>query len=191
MFAGKVILLHKFETVTLHYIPSAATLMMMASNLLDIISLSKLSWLPCHKYAKDCKPSLEHLKSKSNICRLTLRFSDVSRGYRKGALGTNGLKKTILCQGSHLLQCFLLFCINCCRIRENGNRVNLFLTNGLILYPLKTPENQRFYGVFRGYKMKTLVRHKLHTGTKWVFLGIKTMHKTKLCLCSWLFHFWC
>ena len=36
--------------------------------------------------------------------------------------------------------------------------LNPFLANVPILYPLKTPENQRFSGVFRWYKMGTLVR---------------------------------
>ena len=34
--------------------------------------------------------------------------------------------------------------------------INPFLANVPILYPLKTPENQRFSGVFRAYKMGTL-----------------------------------
>ena len=34
--------------------------------------------------------------------------------------------------------------------------VNTFLVNVSILYPLKTPENLWFSGVFRGYKMGTL-----------------------------------
>ena len=37
--------------------------------------------------------------------------------------------------------------------------VNLFLANVPILYPLKTPENIRFSGVFRRYKMETLARN--------------------------------
>ena len=36
--------------------------------------------------------------------------------------------------------------------------LNPFLANVPILYPLKTPENQKFSGVFRGYKMGTLAR---------------------------------
>ena len=38
---------------------------------------------------------------------------------------------------------------------------NPLLINVLILYPLKTPENQWFSGVFRGYEMGTLVREEL------------------------------
>ena len=41
------------------------------------------------------------------------------------------------------------------------NLINPFLTNVPILYPLKTPENQRFSIVFRGYKMGTLARNGL------------------------------
>ena len=37
-----------------------------------------------------------------------------------------------------------------------------FLANVLILYPLKTPENRWFFGVFRGYKMGTLARNGLN-----------------------------
>ena len=40
--------------------------------------------------------------------------------------------------------------------------VNPFLANVPILYPPKTPENQRFSGVFRGYKMGTLARNGLN-----------------------------
>ena len=36
-----------------------------------------------------------------------------------------------------------------------------FLANDPILYPLKTPENLWFSGVFRGYKMGTLARNGL------------------------------
>ena len=42
-----------------------------------------------------------------------------------------------------------------------SRRVNLFLANGPILYPLKTPENLWLSGVFRGYKMGTLGRDRL------------------------------
>ena len=47
---------------------------------------------------------------------------------------------------------------------------NPFLANIPILYHLKTPENQRFSGVFRGYKMETLARNGL---TKRIFFQIK------------------
>ena len=40
--------------------------------------------------------------------------------------------------------------------------LNPFLANVHILYPLKTPENQRFSGVFRGYKMGTLAGNELN-----------------------------
>ena len=36
--------------------------------------------------------------------------------------------------------------------------INPFLANVPILYPLRTPENQSFSGVFRGHKIGTLVR---------------------------------
>ena len=39
---------------------------------------------------------------------------------------------------------------------RTGNYLNPFSVNVPILYPLKTPENQKFFGVFRGYKMGTL-----------------------------------
>ena len=38
-----------------------------------------------------------------------------------------------------------------------------FLTNLPILYPLKTPENQRFSVVFRGYEMRALARNGFTT----------------------------
>ena len=40
--------------------------------------------------------------------------------------------------------------------------LNLFPANVPILYPLKTPENQRFSGIFRGYKMGTLAGNGLN-----------------------------
>ena len=39
--------------------------------------------------------------------------------------------------------------------------INSFLANIPILYPLKTPENLWFSGVFWGYKMGTLARNGL------------------------------
>ena len=39
--------------------------------------------------------------------------------------------------------------------------INPFMANAPILYPLKTPENQRFSGIFRHYKMETLPRNGL------------------------------
>ena len=44
---------------------------------------------------------------------------------------------------------------------------NPFLANAPILYPLQTPENQRFSGVFRGYKIGTLARNVLNSKTYW------------------------
>ena len=41
------------------------------------------------------------------------------------------------------------------------NGINTFLASVLIFYLLKTPENQRFSGVFRGYKLGTLARNGL------------------------------
>ena len=42
--------------------------------------------------------------------------------------------------------------------------LNPFLANVPNLYPLKTPNNQRFSCVFRGYKMETLARNRLKIG---------------------------
>ena len=39
---------------------------------------------------------------------------------------------------------------------------NPFLANAPILYPLKTPVNQWFSGVFRGYKIGKLARNGLN-----------------------------
>ena len=41
-------------------------------------------------------------------------------------------------------------------------KVNPFLANILVLDHLKTPENQSFSGVFRGYKMSPLARNGLN-----------------------------
>ena len=42
---------------------------------------------------------------------------------------------------------------------EYAQHTNLFLTNILLPYPLKTSENQRFSDVFRGYRTGTLVEN--------------------------------
>ena len=44
--------------------------------------------------------------------------------------------------------------------------INPFLANFPILYPLKTPENLWFSGVFREYKMGTLARNRLKRCSK-------------------------
>ena len=51
--------------------------------------------------------------------------------------------------------------------------LNPFLVNVSILYPLKTPENQRFSGVFWGHKMGTLTKNGLNkeSWAKWVNHG--------------------
>ena len=43
----------------------------------------------------------------------------------------------------------------------NSEKINPFLANAPILYPLKTPENERFSDVFRGYKLGTLATNGL------------------------------
>ena len=40
--------------------------------------------------------------------------------------------------------------------------INPFLDNVLILYPQKTPENQKFSEILRGYKVGTLSRKELN-----------------------------
>ena len=44
---------------------------------------------------------------------------------------------------------------------KNIAHFNAFQANVPILYPLKTPENQRFSVVFRGYEIGTLTRNGL------------------------------
>ena len=64
---------------------------------------------------------------------------------------------------------------------------DLFLANVPILYPLKTPENQWFSGVFRGYKRATLVRNELtlkNPGKKWQFLKNKNGGFTLVLFCT-------
>ena len=43
----------------------------------------------------------------------------------------------------------------------NSEKINPFLANVPILHPLKTPENERFSDVFRGYKLGTLATNGL------------------------------
>ena len=45
-----------------------------------------------------------------------------------------------------------------------GNDFNTYLANVPILYLLKTPENQRFSGIFRGYKMRTYIFEEIQSG---------------------------
>ena len=52
-----------------------------------------------------------------------------------------------------------------------------FLANVSILYPLKTPENQRFSCVFRGNKMGTLDRNGLMTRFSFHLVSIILDHK--------------
>ena len=76
---------------------------------------------------------------------------------------TNRLLKPrfgILCKNLSLLSGHLLIVDTCYTVYYNST-FNPFLANLPILYPLKTLENQRFSGVFRGYKMETLARNRL------------------------------
>ena len=52
-------------------------------------------------------------------------------------------------------------------------KINSFLADVSILYPLKIPENQSFSGIFRGYKMRTLARNGLIVHTSEVILSNK------------------
>ena len=49
---------------------------------------------------------------------------------------------------------------------------NPIVTNVPILYPLKTPENLRFSGVFRGHKIGTLIRSGLIWNSSCIYLQI-------------------
>ena len=64
--------------------------------------------------------------------------------------------EALIYQYCHSFHCFIT--AGFCRF---GHSVNPFLANAPILYPLKTPENQSFSGVFRGYKMGILTRNGL------------------------------
>ena len=48
-------------------------------------------------------------------------------------------------------------------------KINQFWANISILKPLKTPENQRFPGIFGGYKMEALARNGLKGSCLQVF----------------------
>ena len=58
------------------------------------------------------------------------------------------------CHSKRIIPCYML------------KLFNPFLANVPILYPLNTPENHRFSGVFRGYKMETLARNGLNKKNK-------------------------
>ena len=48
----------------------------------------------------------------------------------------------------------------------------LLLTHFSVLYPLKIPEDQRFSGIFRWYKMGTIARSELITSAHYCSLNI-------------------
>ena len=50
----------------------------------------------------------------------------------------------------------------CVYIYYVNKRTNPFLLNVPILYPLKTPENQTFSGIFRGYEIEKLGKNGLN-----------------------------
>ena len=56
-----------------------------------------------------------------------------------------------------------MFLVIISRSNVTNNIINLFLANVSILYPLEIPENQRFSGVFRDFKMRTLARNRLRS----------------------------
>ena len=47
-------------------------------------------------------------------------------------------------------------------LKSIEDAIHPFLANVLNLEPLKTPENQRFSGVFKGYKMRALTKNGLN-----------------------------
>ena len=51
--------------------------------------------------------------------------------------------------------------------------VNPFVANISILYPLKIPEHERFSGVFKRFKMRTLARKNLTQINAFLFFGKK------------------
>ena len=53
------------------------------------------------------------------------------------------------------------YALNARSLTKKLELINLFQINVFILYPMKTPEKQRFSGVFRGYKMGALARNGL------------------------------
>ena len=68
--------------------------------------------------------------------------------------------------------------------------LNPFLANVPILYPLKTPKNLWFCGVFRGYKMGTLARNGLMNTYLMLFQFtyasvVSMFHSCKLRVVNW------
>ena len=53
------------------------------------------------------------------------------------------------------------------------NKLNPFLAIIPILNPLKASENQWFFGVFRGYKMETVIRNGLTSKYPWLSFHVK------------------
>ena len=54
---------------------------------------------------------------------------------------------------NHVMRVYLL---------RTSTLINPCLANVSILYPLKTPENLWYSGIFRGYKMEKLARYELN-----------------------------
>ena len=85
------------------------------------------------------------------------KSSDVFRWYRKGALGTNELSTIIFQCTSEM---------HLCPLKPNSNKMSIGLhlhpchSTGLLLYPLKTSENQRF-SVFRGHRQRPMAWNRL------------------------------
>ena len=64
-------------------------------------------------------------------------------------------------------------------IHSSLSSLNPFLINAPILYPLKTPENQRFSDVFRGYKIGTLARNGLIIKAQLNLLQVNILYPLK------------
>ena len=59
-----------------------------------------------------------------------------------------------------------------------------FLANVPISYSLKTPENQMFFGVFKGHKMGTLLKNGLNTLVTLLKVALLSLHP-RICYRNW------
>ena len=57
--------------------------------------------------------------------------------------------------------------------------INPFLVNIHIIYPLKTPKNLWFSGVFRRYKMRALTRNKLKVLVQGIFVSVISVYASE------------
>ena len=107
---------------------------------------------------------LNHVDSCHDSCHKRKHVCGMNRSGFNGQIATQGQQERQKSNGRE--QCSFVFVVDSEHVLSQQdayfcNVFNPFLANVPILSPLKTPENQRFSGVLRGYKMGILARNGL------------------------------